>query len=99
LAIVRKAGIRFPLRRNAEEPTMKPKVRGLFADVGIPIRVKLLRGSGVPEGMYREYQARPAGYEAVLLGRLIELTVFLSREYSRTGTGEASLDPPCADAA
>ena len=183
---------------------MKPKVCGLFADVGIPIRVKLLRGSGVPEGiggrehshdfielmifhggrgvhrvdgndypvvagdvfvvhgdqthaytqrqdmqvaevsfnatrfrlptdqlrklpgyhalfvleprrrtrarfrghlrlsptrlaeamrlldgMRREYQSRAPGYEAMLLGRLIELMVYLAREYSRTGTGEA----------
>ena len=38
--------------------------------------------------MHQEYEARPVGYEAFLLGRLVELMVFLSREYSRSSTGE-----------
>ena len=36
-----------------------------------------------------EYDARATGYEALLLGRLLELIVFLSREYSRATSGDA----------
>lgn len=43
----------------------------------------------IVHGMQREYKGRAAGYEALLLGRLIELIVFLSREYSRATSGDA----------
>lgn len=41
------------------------------------------------ERMRQEYERREVGYEAALVGRLIELTVFLSREYERSAAAEA----------
>ena len=41
------------------------------------------------EAMHREYSAREEGYEAALVGRLAELTVYLSRQYARATATEA----------
>lgn len=49
---------------------------------------RLAAAVGLVHHMHRELRDRSAGYEAVLLARLIELIVFLSREYSRTGPAE-----------
>ena len=50
---------------------------------------RLAEAMQIVHGMQREYEGRAAGYEALLLGRLIELIVFLSREYSRATSGDA----------
>ena len=51
--------------------------------------IRLAEAIQIVHGMQREYEGRAAGYEALLLGRLIELIVFLSREYSRATSGDA----------
>jgi len=50
---------------------------------------RLAEAMRLVESMRREYVARAAGYEAVLVGRLIELMAFLSREYAETSASEA----------
>lgn len=48
----------------------------------------LVRAETIAERMLREWQRRDVGYEAALLGMLVELMTFLAREYSQTRTTE-----------
>jgi len=50
---------------------------------------RLAEAMQIVAGMDREYQQRRPGYEALLLSQLVELMVFLSREYSRDARGAA----------
>jgi len=49
---------------------------------------RLAEAMQIVTGMEREYEGRRPGYEALLFSRLVELMVFLSREYSRCARGE-----------
>jgi len=62
--------------------------RGRFAGRLQLSPTRLGEAMQIVAGMAREYERRPAGYEALLLSRLVELIVLLSREYSRAASGE-----------